>query len=117
MLILMPSLEHAASADDPCREVTGLTLRRKRDDDLVVTGNWATFRRSAWTANFLEEINIGAVVIAPLFGKVVLVINRFDGADGFTSTTVDTLVGVDVQHAITLINAVDRAFVDACAVL
>src|SRR5665811_1261285 len=40
-----------------------------------------------------------------------------DRADRLTGTTVDALIGVDVESALTLVDAVDRAFLDTGLVL
>src|SRR5699024_3328432 len=53
----------------------------------------------------------------PLLRDVVLVVDGLDGADRLTGTTVDALVGVDVQRAVALVDAVDRALLDARLVL
>ena len=63
-----------------------------------------------------EELDVGLVVVGPLVGNVVLVVDRLDGADGLARTAVDTLVGLDVEHAIALVDAVDGALVDAGAI-
>ncbi len=68
-------------------------------------------------ADVVEELDVGLVVVLPLVGQVVLVVDRLDGADRLARTAVDALVGVDVERALTLVDAVDGAFVDAGAVL
>ena len=65
----------------------------------------------------VEELGVDGEELALVVGQVVLVVDGLDGADGLTGTTVDTLVGVDVQRALALIDAVDRALLDAGAVL
>jgi hypothetical protein len=55
--------------------------------------------------------------LVPLLGHIVFVVDRFDRADRLTGPTVDALIGMDVQHPGTLVDAVDRAFLDACLVL
>src|SRR5690606_21023228 len=57
--------------------------------------------------------DVDAVVVRPLLGGVVFVVNGFDGAHRFTRTAVDALVGVDVQHPVTLVDAVNGTLVDA----
>src|SRR5690606_19762261 len=56
-------------------------------------------------------------VVGPPLGQVVFVEDRLDGAHRFARAAIDTFVGVDVQHAVALIDAVDRTLVDARAVL
>ena len=65
---------------------------------------------------FREEVRVvlGAAP-TPLVGDVVLVVDGLDGAHQF-ARTVHALVGVDVQHACALVDAVDGAFLDACLV-
>ena len=49
-------------------------------------------------------------------GQVVLVIDRLDRAHRLARPAVDALVGMDVERAGALVDAVDRAFLDARAV-
>src|SRR5574341_1288257 len=53
----------------------------------------------------------------PLGGDVVLVEDRLDGADRLAGAAVDALVRVDVEHPLALVDAVDRAFLNARLVL
>ncbi len=92
-------------------------LRGQRDDDRVVRVDHADLGRAAGRADVVEELDVGLVVVLPLVGQVVLVVDRLDRAHRFAGTAVDALVGVDVQRAVTLVDAVDRALVDARAVL
>src|SRR5829696_4054197 len=64
-----------------------------------------------------EEFHIRRVVILPLLRGVVLVEDRLDGADGFAGATIHAFVGVDVEHPLPLVNAVDRALLDAGQIL
>src|SRR4029078_8451339 len=73
--------------------------------------------RAAGRAELVEEVDVGVVVALPLLGGVVLVEDRLDRADRLTSTAVDALVGGDVEHALALVDAVDRTLVDAGPVL
>ena len=59
---------------------------------------------------------VGADVFAPLFGNVVFVVDGLDGADGLAGAAVHALVGVDVQGAVTFVDAVHGAFFNAGAV-
>src|SRR5699024_87515 len=65
----------------------------------------------------VEEVDVGLVVLGPLLGGVVLVVDRLDGAHRLAGTAVDALVGLDVQHPLALVDAVHRALVDASQVL
>src|SRR5699024_9739248 len=62
-------------------------------------------------------VDVGRVVVLPFLGHIVFEEDRLDGADGFAGAAVDAFVGVDVERALTLVDAVDRAFFDAGAVL
>ena len=72
---------------------------------------------AAGRAEIVEELDVGRVVVLPLLGGVVLVEDRLDRADRLTGTAVDAFVGVDVQHPLALVDAVDRALLDAGLVL
>jgi hypothetical protein len=52
-----------------------------------------------------------------LVGKIVLIVDGFNGAHRFTGTAIHALVRVDVEHAITFINAIDGAFINTSFVL
>jgi hypothetical protein len=52
-----------------------------------------------------------------LFWKVVLVVNGFHRTDWFTGTAINTLIRVNVKHALALIYAVNGALVDTGFVL
>jgi hypothetical protein len=55
-------------------------------------------------------------VNVPLIRDVVLVVDRLYRADRLARTTIDAFVGMDVQHACALIDAIDGAFFDTCLV-
>src|SRR5690606_16417605 len=93
-----------------------LALRRERGDDRVVTRDHPDLCRTAGRSDLFEELDVGLVVVRPLFGKVVFVVDGLDGADRLAGTAVDALVGVNVEHAVALVDAVDGAFVDTRAV-
>jgi len=79
----------------------------------VVRVDFANLGSTTRRTDFTEEFDVCLVVIGPLTGKVILVVNCLDGANRLASSAVNTLVWVDVKHAVTLIDAVDRAFLDA----
>src|SRR4029077_5388121 len=64
-------------------------------------------------AQLVEEIHVGLGVVAPLVGQIVLVEDRLHWAHRLARATVDALVGMDIQHPAALVDAVDRAFLDA----
>jgi hypothetical protein len=78
----------------------------------VISRYRSDFGRSTWRSNLGEKVNVGLVVLAPLTGKVVFVIDGLNWANRLTCTAVHTLIRVDIEHAIALINTIDRAFVD-----
>ncbi len=82
----------------------------------VVLVDHADLRRTAGRPEVVEELDVGLVVVGPLVGHVVFVVDRLDGADRLARTAVDALVGVDVEHPVALVDAVDGTFVDAGAV-
>ncbi|MPM27712.1 hypothetical protein SDC9_74225 [bioreactor metagenome] len=65
----------------------------------------------------IEEVDVDVVVVLPLLGQVVLVEDGLDRADGLAGAAVHALLGVDVQHAVALVDAIDRTLVDAGTVL
>src|SRR3954470_9888851 len=66
-----------------------LALRRQRGDDGVVALDQPQLAGTARRAEFVEELDIGLVVVLPLLRHVVLVEDRLDRADRLTGTTVD----------------------------
>jgi len=64
-----------------------------------------------------EELDIGLVVVGPFLGKVILVVDCLDRADRLAGAAVDALVRMDIEGAVALVDAVDRALVNAGAVL
>jgi hypothetical protein len=82
----------------------------------VISRNWANLGSASWRSNLGEKVNVGLVVFTPLTRKIVFVVNSLYWANWLTSTTVHTLVRVDVKHAVALVNAVDRALVNTSLV-
>ena len=68
---------------------------------------------TAGRAEVVEELDVRLVVVLPLLGHVVLVEDRLDRADRLAGAAVDALVGVDVEHPLALVDAVDGALLDA----
>src|SRR5215218_1705917 len=91
-------------------------LRGEHGDDGVVLRDHADLRGAAGRADVVEELDVRLVVVGPHLGEVVFVVDRLDRAHRFAGSAVDALVGVDVERAFTLVDAVDGAFVDAGAV-
>src|SRR3954452_6255073 len=68
-------------------------------------------------ARLVEPLGVDRLEGFPFRGDLVFGEDGVDGADGFACGTVDALVGLDVEHPAALVDAVDRALIDACAVL
>src|ERR1019366_8990692 len=58
-------------------------------------------------------LDVRLVVVLPLIGDVVLVEDGLHRADRLAGAAVHALVRVDIEHALALVDAVDRAFLDA----
>ncbi len=82
----------------------------------MVTLDWTYFCSSPRRANFREEIYVHFVVVSSLTWQIIFVVDGFYRANWLTGTTVHTLVRVDIEHAVTLIYAIDRAFINASLV-
>src|SRR5690606_17258234 len=93
-------------------------LWRERRHERVVLVDLADLGRATrgrvW--KIVEELVVGGDVVLPLLRHVVLVEDRLDRADRLARTAVDTLIRMDVQHAVALVDAVHRALLDACLV-
>src|SRR5689334_8376258 len=71
-----------------------------------------------WRVSLLLEVD--AVLLdeaGPLLGHAVVREDRLDRARRLAGLTVDALVGVDVELILPLVNAIDRADLDAGLVL
>lgn len=62
-------------------------------------------------AEIIEELYVCPIVVRPLFRKVVFIVDGFHRANRLAGATVDTLIRVDIEHPIALINAVNRALI------
>jgi hypothetical protein len=82
----------------------------------VVVVDDADLGGSTRRPHLFEELDIGRVVLSPLRRNVIFVVNRFHWAHWFTGATVNTLIGVDVEHPIAFIDAIDRALINTGAV-
>src|SRR5690606_9696542 len=106
-----------AVAAGPVGRRSVVLLRGQVRDDRVVLGDQAHLRRTAGAAQVVEELDVGLVVLGPLLREVVLVVDRLHGAHRLAGTAVHALVRVDVQGTLALVDAVDRALLDAGLVL
>src|SRR5262245_47236916 len=102
-------------------ESAGSGLRLVVQDELGVARDRADLRGAARRAERVvalgEEGRVRLGERLPLGGDVVLVEDRLDGADRLAGATVDALVRVDVEHPFALVDAIDRAFLNARLVL
>src|SRR5262249_31751504 len=64
-------------------------------------------------AEIFEELVVGRGIVLPLLRHVVLVEDRLHRADRLAGTAVNALIGVDVEHPVALVYAVDRALLNA----
>jgi len=76
----------------------------------VIAWDWTNFGSATWGTNGAKEFNICFVIVGPLCWQIILVVNGFNWTNRLASTTVNTLIGVDVEHTVTLIDAVHRTF-------
>ena len=87
-------------------------LRWKGRHDRVVLLDLAGLGGTTWRPEVVEELDVGLVEVFPLIRRVVLVEDRLDRAHRLTCSTVHALIGVDIEHSLALVDAVDGAFVD-----
>src|SRR5690606_33177490 len=98
------------------RAARSVRLRGQCGDDRMVARDHADLGGTAGRPDFGEELDVRRVVVRPLVRQVVFVVDGLDGADRLARTAVDAFVGLDVEHPVALVNAVDGAFIDAGAV-
>src|SRR5262249_51447215 len=58
-------------------------------------------------------LHVGLVVVLPLVRHIVLVEDGLNRADRLAGAAVHALIRVDVEHPLALVDAVDRALLDA----
>src|SRR6478735_8589595 len=92
-------------------------LKRLRLDRRVVPGKSSVIARTTRRSQYVEDLTIDDTVGMHFRGKIVLVEDGLHRADRLARPAVDALVGVDVQLAGTLVDAVDRPPLDARLVL
>ena len=83
---------------------------------MVLTGG-TDFACPARRAELVEEFRVISLESLPLSGDVILVIDRLHWAYGLASAAIDTLIWLDVEHPVALIDAIDRTFLDTGLVL
>lgn len=77
----------------------------------------AQLRRSAWRSEVSEELGICGRVILPLLRDVIFIEDGFHRTYWFAGSAIHTLVRLDVEHAIALVDAIDGALFDTGPVL
>lgn len=80
--------------------------------DRMVLASRADLAGTTRRAEFIEEFSVVALESLPLTWDIVLVIDRLDRTYRLTRTTIDTLIGLDVEHPLALIYAIDRTLLD-----
>jgi hypothetical protein len=83
----------------------------------VVPRNWTNLRSPSRRTDGFKKVDIGAVVLSPLLRNIVLIVDSFNRANGLTGSTVNTLIRVDIEHAVAFIDAIHWAFFNAGLVL
>jgi hypothetical protein len=91
-------------------------LDGKRSYERYVKGLSTKLCCATWTAKNVEELGVNGGVGLPLFRHIVFVINSFNWADWFAGATVHTFIRLDIEHPVTLIDAIHRAFFNASTV-
>src|SRR5690625_241750 len=94
----------------------GLFLRRKGRNNRMVFGDYSQFCCATRRSEVVEELDIGGVVLLPLIGNIVLVVDRFYWAHRFACATVNALIGVNVKRTLALVDAVNGTLLNTRAV-
>ncbi len=81
-------------------------------DQRVIAADPAGPGRAAGRAKLGEELGVDLLVPGELGGQVVLVVDRLDRAGRLAGTAVHAFVRVDIELAVTLVDAVHGAFLD-----
>jgi hypothetical protein len=77
----------------------------------------ANFCSTTRGPNLNEEFRINLRKFFPLTWDIIFVIDRFNWADRLAGSTIDALIGLDVEHAITFVDAIDWALFNAGFIL
>src|SRR5206468_5426173 len=111
-----PTGPRGSRAGPPSGRSVVFAARGLRGHERGVLVDLANLGGAAGRTEVLEELVVRVRVVLPLLRHVVLVEDRLDGADRLAGTAVDALIRVDVKHPVALVDAVDRALLDACLV-
>jgi hypothetical protein len=83
----------------------------------VISRNCANLGCTAGRTNYFKKLYVCFVIIGPLLRNIVLIVDSFNRANGLTGSTVNTLIRVDIEHAVAFIDAIHWAFFNAGLVL
>jgi hypothetical protein len=87
------------------------------EHDRVILAGSANLARATRRAEFIEEFGVITLESLPLARDIIFVIDRLDRTYRLTSTTIDTLIWLDVEHPIAFIDAIDWTLLDTGFVL
>jgi hypothetical protein len=79
----------------------------------MIFTNCAKFGGASRGSNLNKKLSINFTVLLPLRWHIIFIINSFNWANWLTRTAINTLIGLDIEHAITLIDTVNWALFDA----
>jgi hypothetical protein len=79
----------------------------------VISIGLANFAGTARGTNLNEELSVDLAELLPLCRNIIFIINSFNWANWFASAAVNALIRLDVKHARTFVDAINRAFFDA----
>jgi predicted membrane GTPase involved in stress response len=83
----------------------------------VVLVGRAKPRSAARGSQLVKELGVDVKELLLVAGQVILVVDSLDGAHGLTGTAINALLRVNIKATLTLVNAVDRALLDASTIL
>jgi len=79
----------------------------------VISIGLANFAGTARGTNLNEELSVDLAKLLPLRRNIIFVIDSFNWANWFACATVNALIRLDIKHARTFVDAINRAFFDA----
>jgi hypothetical protein len=91
-------------------------LRESNNSWMIGVGG-ADLGSSSRRTDRCKECRVDLAVLLPIAGNVILVIDRLYWADRLAGTAINALIGLDVEHPITLINTINRALFNAGLIL
>ena len=77
----------------------------------------SNFASTARGTDSRKEGGVNLAVLLEIAWNIIFVVNSFNWADRFAGPTIHALIGLDVEHPITLINAVNGTLLDARLIL